>query len=275
MSKYSEHIDESVLKTWFSAKTIADPQLTRFVNNNHLPRIKPSFKEVCNRLFGCDNPYHAYKPELLPAPMPYKAHIGEKTLGAIEAQLGHKPTFAIEVGSFIGNSASIIGAWMRGHGGTLVCVDTWCGDINMWLLGNFAGTMRKMDGDPVIFKYFMNAMFNNGLTDTVIPFRVSSIVAARELKVLNYEIDFVYLDSAHECGETFMELSLYYDLLPPGGIIIGDDYMMFPAVKHDVDLFCKVQGIQLLFTGERDTWLIQKPVAIDNVLPLSVADEVA
>ena len=51
--------------------------------------------------------------------------------------------------------------------------------------------------------------------------------------------------------------------------------MMFPAVKHDVDLFCKVQGIQLLFTGERDTWLIQKPVAIDNVLPLSVADEVA
>ena len=72
-----------------------------------------------------------------------------------------------------------------------------------------------------------------------------------------------------------MELSLYYDLLPPGGIIIGDDYMMFPAVKHDVDLFCKVQGIQLLFTGERDTWPIQKPVAIDNVLPLSVADEVA
>lgn len=79
MSNYSDHIDENVLKTWFSSKTIADPQLTRFINTNHLPRIKPSFKDVCNRLFGCDNPYHAYKPELLPAPMPYKAHIGEKT----------------------------------------------------------------------------------------------------------------------------------------------------------------------------------------------------
>ncbi|MFD1328048.1 class I SAM-dependent methyltransferase [Mycoplana ramosa] len=273
MTNYSNHIDEDVLKNWFSAKTLADPQLARFIESNDLKKTKPTFKDVCNRLFGCDNPYHAYKPELLPSPMPYTAHIGPKTLGAIEMLLGRKPNLGVEVGSFIGGSATILGSWLRETGGTLMCVDTWCGDINMWLLGNFAGTMRKMDGNPVIFDYFMNTMFNNGLTETVIPFRVSSIVAARTLKVLNYEIDFVYLDSAHECGETFLELSLYYDLLPPGGIMIGDDYLMFPAVKHDVDLFCKVHNLELKFTGERDTWIIQKPMQSETIEPVQSVSE--
>ena len=258
MTNYSGHINEDVLKNWFSSKTLADPQLKRFIDSNDLPRIKPTFKDICNRLFGCDNPYHSYTPELLPAPMPYTPHIGPKTLQAIEHALGRKPSFGIEVGSFIGSSATVIGSWMRETGGTLLCVDPWCGDINMWLLNNFAATMRKVDGNPTIFSYFMNAMFNSGLIETVVPFRVTSVVAARTLKVLNYDIDFVYLDSAHECGETFLELALYYDLLPPGGVIFGDDYVMFPAVKHDLDLFCKIQGCQLLFTGERDTWMIQK-----------------
>lgn len=264
MTNYSAHINEDVLRTWFSAKTLADPQLARFIETHDLQKIKPTFKDICNRLFGCDNPYHAYRPELLPSPMSYTPHIGPATLGAIEAALGRRPSFGLEVGSFIGSSATILGSWLRETGGTLMCIDTWCGDINMWLLGNFSGTMRKMDGNPVIFDHFMNAMFNNGLTETVVPFRVSSIVAARTLKVLNYDIDFVYLDSAHECGETFLELSLYYDLLPQGGVIIGDDYLMFPAVKHDVDLFCKINNLQLNFTGEGDTWLIQKPVHVET-----------
>lgn len=81
---------------------------------------------------------------------------------------------------------------------------------------------------------------------------------------MNYEIDFVYLDSAHECGETFLELSLCFDLLPPGGIIFVDDYFMFPAVRHDVVLFCKIISQELRFTGDRDTWIIQKPFTQAN-----------
>lgn len=114
--------------------------------------------------------------------MPYNAHIGEKTLNAIQALLGKKPEFGIEVGSFIGGSASILGRWMKESQGCLLCVDIWCGDINMWLLKNFAGTMCKADGNPAIYHYFMNTMINANLTDTVIPFRVSSVVAARTLK---------------------------------------------------------------------------------------------
>jgi len=266
MTSLSDFIDEAVLKNWFSAKTLADPQLKRFIQSHNLERTTPIFQDISRRLFGCDNPYHSYNPPLLPSPMHYPPHIGARTPSAIESVLQGKPLFGIEVGSFIGSSAVVLGTWMRESNGTLLCVDPWCGDINMWLLDNFAGTMRKTDGNPAIYYYFMNNMFNNGLTETVVPFRVTSVVAARTLKVLNYVIDFAYLDSAHECGETFLELSLYFDILKPGGVLFGDDYSMFPAVKHDLDLFCRIRGCQLYFTGEGETWLLVKPV--ENELPV-------
>jgi len=103
-------------------------------------------------------------------------------------------------------------------------------------------------------------MIKNNLTNNVIPLRVTSLIGARMLRVLNYEIDFVYVDSAHEAGETFMELMLYHDILKNNGILFGDDYYGFPAVKYDVDLFCKYYDYNLFFTGDGDTWIIQKTI---------------
>jgi predicted O-methyltransferase YrrM len=258
MHKYSEYINESILESWFSAKTMADSQLQQLISTNNFEKIKPNFKQISNRLFRTDNPYHSYERKNLCKAMSYPAHIGDKTINAIITLLNGVPKFGVEVGSFIGSSATILGNMMKQNDGVLMCVDTWCGDINMWLLDNFAHTMQKPDGNPKIYDRFMTNMIDNDLTQNVIPFRVSSIVAARTLKVLNYEIDFVYLDSAHEAGETFMELSLYFDILKPGGIIFGDDYVGFPAVKQDLDLFCKVTNSNLLFTGDGDTWILQK-----------------
>jgi hypothetical protein len=38
-------------------------------------------------------------------------------------------------------------------------------------------------------------------------------------------------------GETRIELHLYFQLLRPGGLLMGDDYQDFPAVRADVDEF--------------------------------------
>jgi predicted O-methyltransferase YrrM len=254
--EFSPHISEEVLRNWFSASTMADRQLAALKAREAFPRIKPSFRQISNRLFRTDNPYHSYQPKLLAPAMKYPAHIGAKTIEALFRQIGSERVLGIEVGSFIGSSAAVLGGILRNAKSTLICVDTWCGDINMWLLDAFAATMQKPDGNPVIFDRFMVNMIASGLTETVIPFRTTSVVAARTLKVLNWEIDFVYLDSAHECGETFLELSLYRDLLRPGGVLFGDDYAGFPAVKHDLDLFCRIHGYTPAFTGDRDTWMI-------------------
>ena len=51
---------------------------------------------------------------------------------------------------------------------------------------------------------------------------------------MGYTPDVIFLDSAHEEDETFMEISMYYKILMPGGIMFGDDYG-WPAVKNDVN----------------------------------------
>ena len=246
---------------WFSATTDSDNQLQSVILTNNFQKKTPTFSEISNTLFKCNNIYLNYKkPEYINTPMHYPAHITDKTTIIIIEKLGYIPKFGVEVGSFIGSSAIILGNMVKQTNGVLLCVDTWCGDINMWLMDGFHNTMNKEDGNPKIYDSFILNMITNNLTDTVIPLRVSSIVGARMLKVLNYDIDFVYVDSAHEAGETFMELMLYHDILKNKGIIFGDDYYGFPAVKYDVDLFCKYFNYTLFFTGDGDTWIIQKNI---------------
>ena len=251
-------INNSVLDKWFTADTDPDRQLLHTINTNKYSEHSPNYTEVSNMLFGTDSVYSKYEGINISQPMNYPPHFGEKTLNTLSEMLGRNPKLGLEVGSFIGSSAIRLGNIMKKNEGVLLCVDTWCGDINMWMMDKFSKTMDKGDGNPKIFFHFINNMIKNDLQDTVIPLRVSSTVAARMLKMLKWKIDFVYLDSAHECGETFLELSLYWNLLSNGGVLMGDDYEGFPAVKHDLDVFSEVIGQKPLFTGERDTWLLQK-----------------
>jgi predicted O-methyltransferase YrrM len=190
--------------------------------------------------------------------MHYPAHFGERTLKLLDEKISRNNPIGIEVGSFIGSSAVLLGDFLQAKGGSLICIDTWLGDINMWLLDRFSQTMGKDDGNPKIFQHFLDNIKDHSLERTIVPLRLPSLVAARMLKVLKWNVDFVYLDSAHEAGETFMELSLYWNLLRKGGILFGDDYNNFPAVKHDLDLFCRVIGQSPTFTGEGDTWILYK-----------------
>lgn len=130
------------------------------------------------------------------------------------------------------------------------------------------------EGHAHLYERFLNRIIQADLTQTVLPVRAASPVAARMMGVLNYTVDAVYLDSAQEGGELYLDLSLYWDLLRPGGVLMGDDYMWFwPGVIHDVDLFMKHSGIptaDLMFSKDWDywngkgTWAIKKP---DDYIP--------
>ena len=48
--------------------------------------------------------------------------------------------------------------------------------------------------------------------------------------------DVIYLDSAHEPDETFLELTSCWDLLRPGGVLLGDDWG-WEAISADVTRF--------------------------------------
>merc|ERR1712150_70693 len=93
----------------------------------------------------------------------------------------------------------------------------------------------------------------------IIPLAVSSIVGARYMIALQLSPDIIYLDSAHEKDETFTELTLYYSVLAPGGILYGDD-LTWASVSHDVNRFAVEKNLVLETDG--NTWMLQKPQAL-------------
>ena len=100
------------------------------------------------------------------------------------------------------------------------------------------------------------------LENTVYPLAMPSIVAARTIANFNWIVDIIYIDAAHELGETIAELMLYYQLLRPGGLLMGDDWKGFPAVAHDVQAFADCKGLEVVHLPKlpNGQWLIQKPL---------------
>jgi hypothetical protein len=224
----------------------------------------PTFSELQKTFFHTDT--NVYTGFAMPSDMPAysydSSHVTAATLSFLTTLHPTPILFMLEVGSFIGNSAVQWGKHLEQFKGTLMCLDTWNGDINMLLMPGFVPAMaRTPRGDARIYERFLNAIVQSNLISTVLPVRLSSITGARLVKALQYTIDVIYLDSAHEYGETFFELMMYWEVLKPGGVLIGDDYS-WGAVQHDLDLFVAMKGLKLLFNPDEGqaTWFLQKPV---------------
>lgn len=157
------------------------------------------------------------------------------------------PHFIVEVGSLHGHSAIQMATVLDSVGLTTVpilCIDPFTGDTNMWASYRQDESVRRWvairDGRMTVFDQFMaNVQFainRSVMPGHILPFQATSIIGGRWLHRAGYTPDLIFLDSAHELDETFFEISLYYKLLLPGGIIFGDDYG-WEAVRHDVHRF--------------------------------------
>lgn len=167
--------------------------------------------------------------------------------------------FIVEAGSFVGSSANMWAKLARKHNATVLCIDTWEGDVNMWTLPNFVAPMSIKYGRSHLYDNFIQNIIDGNVTDVVLPLAASSIVGAKVLHAQKIMVDVAYIDTAHEQGETLGEMFVYWELLRPGGVMLGDDYNYFPAVKHDVDIFVKYMGVALEFTKSGRTFAIKKP----------------
>eukprot|EP00928_Gymnodinium_smaydae_P092415 TRINITY_DN7628_c0_g1_i1.p2 TRINITY_DN7628_c0_g1~~TRINITY_DN7628_c0_g1_i1.p2 ORF type:complete len:310 (-),score=69.44 TRINITY_DN7628_c0_g1_i1:43-933(-) len=157
------------------------------------------------------------------------------------------PRFVVEVGSLHGHSAIQMGTVLDKLGFDrvpILCIDPFTGDTNMWASyqtdKSVGGWVNIRDGRMTVFDQFMaNVQFAVSRTLSpyhIIPFHATSTVGARWLDQVGYTPDLIFLDSAHEEDETYMEIGLYYKILTPGGILFGDDYG-WPAVAKDVERF--------------------------------------
>lgn len=182
--------------------------------------------------------------------------------------LARPPKLVVEVGSFHGHSAIMTAGVLDQHKlrqTPLLCIDPWTGDLgellfrDEWQNKLTPGEIR--DGRSTSYFQFMvnvKSKIEEGVIGLrhIIPLAVTSEVGARYLTALKAMPDIVYLDSAHEQDMTYMELTLYYALLPKGGVIYGDDFS-WDSVHRDVTRFADERKLKLTLDGI--TWMLQKP----------------
>jgi hypothetical protein len=173
-----------------------------------------------------------------------------------------KPCLIIEVGTWKGGSAMEMAAQLDRLGlgqAKILCVDTWLGALEMWGDQTDAdrfGSLRLKHGYPQLYYQFLANVCHKGAQGRIIPFPLPSMTAAQWLSLRGVRAELIYLDGSHEEEDVAADLTNYWDLLAPGGILFGDDYS-WTGVQMAVDRFA---GHQRLTTEHlADKWLLQKP----------------
>ena len=124
-------------------------------------------------------------------------------------------------------------------------MDTWLGDVNMWRWkGSWLGPAGPT-GKPRLYEQFMLSVIDFGFADVIIPVQISASVGLRYLmdrtgrgqgKIPRPSV--TYIDAAHEYPETYDEITQAWQLLAPGGFLVGDDYVgSWPGVIRSVNEF--------------------------------------
>jgi hypothetical protein len=190
------------------------------------------------------------------------SNIGEHKEDACFLVEKAQAAFMVETGCYVGTSTKKWSECIGKRDGTVLAIDTWLGDLASWV-ERIDQDSRDVhddvlrDGRSMLYDQFMLNMQKNNITN-VIPMSATSLVGARWLATENFWPQLVYVDTAHEEGETALEVEMYWKILLPGGILAGDDYPGWAAVKHDVDEFVKRRNLTLQFAPSGLTWYVVK-----------------
>jgi len=160
-----------------------------------------------------------------------------------------EPNYIVECGSMLGGSAIKMSNVLNNINKEVqvICIDPFTGDVNMWDWEKTAQWkfIGLENGIPTIYKRFLANCKYNGFEDKILPINATSSVGIKLLQRLHQQgriselPNYIYLDSAHEKDETFIELSLCWNCLIENSVLFGDDWG-WEAVRNDVIKFSDV-----------------------------------
>lgn len=176
--------------------------------------------------------------------------------------------FWVEAGTMLGGSALLVAETAKRLGKELsvLCIDPFTGDVNMWdwerdlAMHNRWRFLRLVNGAPTIRQRFLANVVSAGFQQTIVPMQATSIVGLKYLQRLIQRgvvprPDVVYVDSAHEEGETLIELRTAWATVRPAGLLLGDD-LDWVAVRRDVERFSTETNAEVLTFGNQ--WAIRR-----------------
>lgn len=215
------------------------------------PTAALSYRQLALTLLRVPDPFAHFvpPPDIAPSDWyPHSALEKQPTLAQVLAK--EVDGYMLELGSFIGNSAA---AWVRAlravgkPDASVVCMDTWLGDVQMWHWRGTWLTAGKL-GEPRLYEQFMTNSRAKNVSSNIVPMRTSAVVGLRYLRDLIVAGKLpppkvIYLDAAHMYPETQFEAEAAWEVLAPGGYLIGDDYDHYwPEVQQSVNEFVLRKG---------------------------------
>ena len=143
-------------------------------------------------------------------------------------ELGWDPTTArkvVEVGSFEGRSTIwFLEHLLRHPDSRIACIDTFGG-----------GAEHTSEQTAGLFDRFRANLAASGQAGKAEVLRSDSFSGLSALIARGERPDLVYIDGSHEAPDVLADLVLAFRLLPPGGVILCDDYLWSRECQARVD----------------------------------------
>lgn len=174
-----------------------------------------------------------------------------------------EPVVLIDVGVWKGGSTVYLADLLRQRGvdGAVIAVDTFLGSPEHWdRNGPFSRGLLRQHGQPLLYRQFLSNVLHRGLAGRVVPLAQSSENAALILRHAGVSASLIHVDAAHEYEAVRRDLAAYWELLSPGGYLVGDDYVQeWPDVIRAADDFAAALGLPLQLSPPKFFW--RKPPA--------------
>ena len=175
-----------------------------------------------------------------------------------------RPKIIIEVGTWNGSSAIKMAnlAKQLQLETTIICIDTWLGSPEHRIDPDYRPSLKLQHGYPKIYYQFLANVVLSDMTDCIVPIPQVSLAACRWLTQMGFggtagKVDLIYIDADHTASSVFSDISEFWGLLSPTGVMFGDDYHdSWPGVQTAVKLFSKNMGKDLQTLEEK--WIIRK-----------------
>lgn len=171
-----------------------------------------------------------------------------------------RPTRIIEIGTWKGGSALNMARHLDrlGLDAEILCVDTWLGALEMWTdLDDLTrhGSLNLRHGYPSLYYTFLGNVTRSGLQRFITPFPVPSLTAAQWCALRGIHADLIYLDGSHEEEDVYQDLITWWDIVAPGGILVGDDWS-WDGVRLAVERFAKENRLSI--SHRHDKWELKR-----------------
>lgn len=177
-----------------------------------------------------------------------------------EIILASRPKSILELGSWKGASAIHMADIVRSHGlaSHILCVDTWLGSHHkLWLTEKTKEDLRLFHGFPQQSFQFAANVVITGHQSRILPLPMTVYAAFHLISGIGLNFDVIYHDAHHDESEVYRDISMYWELLTPGGYFFGDDYLPDKdGVIKAVSRFSETIGIRPEIVGSK--WVFEK-----------------